>query len=430
MEGVGRFWNASHDEILFKLCTSLVKQKMGEGCEKIVSSLAEPVNSIEELHQLSGLSKQKFETALTQLCQSGIIITEHQIALVPQTIITMFSLPHYIVFSQQYYIIPQDKELIRLIIKKVIEAPTLTIQKLADTLATEDPTIDRLRILDLTRHLLDKEILFQTDDETPIVIFNTRFYYSKLRLEAIKQLVEYQDHRVLEVVDAIFSPEFKGNILDECDAEQIEREQLITYLCEKTKMKQNEILGVLSILASNEVCLLSSDYTYLQPRVALYIFRMKRIAALLTEIGYPLARRVMNMLLKNDQIETNKFCDMLMLPKEEALILLEKLKQLGVILCEYLEDAPHTTLKRKYGVWKINPPEAIDHAGAYLLAVLGALIFEAENEKAQNEEILSKSEDLLAATELQMKKVMDNRLTILNNSMMSVIRKYIEIHQI
>ena len=64
---------------------------------------------------------------------------------------------------------------------------------------------------------------------------------------------------------------------------------------------------------------------------------------------------------------------------------------------------------------------------AYQEIKKGVLQFE---ECEVNEEILSKSEDLLAATELQMKKVMDNRLTILNNSMMSVIRKYIEIHQI
>ena len=430
MEAAAQFWFRSHDEILFILCKTYIKQKMGDNCEKIVSCLPNPVDDISNLIQLSELDQQTFTEAFTSLCQAGIVITEPKIALVPQTIITMLSLTHFITFAQQYYIIPQDKDMIRLIIKKVIEAPTLTIQKLADTLATEDTTVDRLRILDLTKHLLNENVLYQTDDETPIVVFNTRFYYTKLRLQAIEELVQYQDHRVVEVIREIFSPDYKGHILDECESEQIDREELIEYLCDKTDMNQSEILGVFSILASPEICLLSIDYTFLQPRLTLYIYRMKRIAALLSEIGYPLARRVINMLLKHDQIETNKFCDMLMMPKEDALVLLEKLKKLGIVVCDYLEDAPHTTLKRKYGVWKINPSEAFNNSGAYLLAVLGALLFEAENEKAQNEEILSKSEDILASSEMRMKKVMENRLTILNNSLKNVIKKYIEIHQI
>ena len=430
MEAAAQFWFRSHDEILFILCKTYIKQKMGDDCEKIVSCLANPVDQISTLQNLSELEQRAFQNALTQLCQAGVVITEPEIALVPQTIITMLCLTHFITFAQRYYIIPQDKDLIRLIIKKVIEAPTLTIQKLADTLATEDATVDRLRILDLTKHLLQENVLYQTDDDTNVVVFNTRFYYSKLRLEAIEELVQYQDHRVTEVIREIFSSECKGHILDECEPEHIEREELIEYLCGKTDMSQSEILGVFSILASPEICLLSTDYAFIQPRLTLYIYRMKRIAALLSEIGYPLARRVINMLLKHDQIETNKFCDMLMMPKEDALVLLEKLKKLGIVACDYLEDAPHTTLKRKYGVWKINPTEAFNNSGAYLLAVLGALLFEAENEKAQNEEILSKSEDLLAASEMRMRKVMENRLTVLNNSLKTVIKKYIEIHQI
>jgi hypothetical protein len=430
MEAAANYWNKPHDQVLFELCTEIVRNKMGEDCAAIVLQLSSPVEDALTLMASSKLDDTRFRAALTVLCQSGIVVTQPNIALLPQTIISMLSLPHYVIFAQKYYIIPQDKELIAIIVKKVIQAPTLSAQKIADTLATEDPSVDRSRVLILIQHLLSKNILYQTEDGFPIIVFNTQRFLTIIRKEALEKLVELQDHRVVEVVRALFDPDYKESVLVDCDNEHVDRDELVDYLCKATDMKENEVFGVLSILASNELCLISPDFSILQPRISLAIFKLKRVAALLSEIGYPLARRVINMLLKNDQIETVKFCDMMMMPKEEALILLEKLKNLGIIKCCFLEDANHTTLKRKYCVWRINQEEAINNTGSYLLAVLGALFFESENEKLENDEILKKTPELLASSDMQRRKVMEDRLTVLGNTMMNVIKRYIELWQL
>ena len=430
MEAAANYWNKPHNQVLFELCTEIVRNKMGEDCAAIILQLSAPVDDVETLLTATKLDSTRFRAAFTTLCQSGIVVTEPKIALLPQTIISMLSLPHYIIFAQKYYIVPQDKDLISAIVKKVIQAPTLTPPKIADTLATEDPNVDRGRVLVLVDHLLSKNVLCQTEDDPPVIVFNSQFFLTMMRKEALLKIVELQDHRVVEVVQAIFSADYKQDILVECENEQVDRDELVDYLCKTTDMKENEVFGVLSILASTELCLISTDFTTLQPKITLTIFKLKRIATLLSEIGYPLARRVINMLVKNDQIETVKFCDMLMLPKEEALTLLEKFKNLGIVKCNYLEDANHTTLKRKYGVWRINQEDAINNTGSYLLAVLGALFFESENEKLENEEILKKTPELLASSDMQRKKAMEDRLAVLNNTMVNVTRRYIELLQL
>lgn len=428
MIDTSEFWGKNHDQVLFKLCTELVRQQLSEDSALIVEKLAEPVDSIQQLQIACELDHARFTPAFNALHNAGIVTTEPKVAIIPVTIISYLALPHFVKFAQKYYIIPQDRDLIDIITTKIIKVPTLTSAKLVDTLATEDPKFDRIRALKVIEHLLSKNIY--TCSEENVITFNTQKFLINLRLQALETLVEYQDHRVIEVIRALFSPEIKEDILIDCDSIKVNRDEIIQVLAEYTNMRQNEIVGILSILASPEICLFSPDFTTIQPMTAIHIFRIKTIASLLTEIGHPLARRVINMLLKYEQIETVKFCDMLMLPKQEALNLLDRMQQLGVVTTEELEDASHTTLKRKYKIWKIDPVSATNNAGAYLLAVIGSLMFQYDQEKKENKSILEQNIEMLPSNQKQARKNMDERLKILNNTIIDVTGKYFRIHQL
>ncbi|EAY06638.1 hypothetical protein TVAG_322580 [Trichomonas vaginalis G3] len=428
MQDTSKFWGENHDQVLFKLCTELVRQQLGEDCAKIVEKLSEPVQDEQSLMNLCNMDQLKFRNAFGALSNAGIVTMDPTIAIIPVTIISYLTLPHFMNFAQKFYIIPQDRDLIEILTTKIIKVTTLTAPKLVDTLATEDPKFDRIRALKVTQHLIAKKVFILTDKEE--VNFNIQLFLVRLRLEALEKLVEYQDHRVVEVIRALFSPDFKEDALIDCESLKVDHDEIIQALTALTGMQQNEIIGVLGILSSPDICLFSRDFTIIQPMTAIHIFRIKRIAALLAEIGHPLARRVINMLLKNEQIETIKFCDMLMLPKQDALNLLATMQHLGVITCEELEDAPHTTLKRKYRVWKIDLVSAINNAGAYLLAVIGSLMFQVEEEKRENRSILDSKPELSQKIETQTSRVMSERLKILNNTIIDATKKYFEIHQL
>ena len=74
MEGAAEYWGKPHNEVLFKLCVELVKQKMGEDCATIVQNLSTPCEQIEQLIQISQLSDIEFRNAFSELCHEQLFL--------------------------------------------------------------------------------------------------------------------------------------------------------------------------------------------------------------------------------------------------------------------------------------------------------------------------------------------------------------------
>ena len=153
---------------------------------------------------------------------------------------------------------------------------------------------------------------------------------------------------------------------------------------------------------------------------------MKKIAQLLSEIGYPRARRVINLLLKKESLEGRALCEMILMTSESGRELLERLKYLGILESESLQDAPHTKLRRQYIIWKLNPISSINNASSYLLGVLAKLYYDLQTEERHLE---SDSATKNQSTSEKMKKF-NEKTAILQNTMLSVTKRYIEIHEL
>ena len=187
-------------------------------------------------------------------------------------------------------------------------------------------------------------------------------------------------------------------------------------------------LFIFEILKTKEYKIIAPNAWVLTTQSALMCTKMKKIAGLLCEIGYPLARRVINLLLKTEPIETGMLCERLLLRLEDGRDLLAKLRARGVIQSEELGDAPHTSLKKKYVMWRLNPDVAINHSCAYLLGVLTKLYCDLIDEEnhLKEEESLGKE----GAIHEKRRKTLTGRITVLNNTMVCITRKYIESHEL
>jgi hypothetical protein len=150
---------------------------------------------------------------------------------------------------------------------------------------------------------------------------------------------------------------------------------------------------------------------------------MKRIASLLSEIGFPLARRVVNLLLRTEQLETTMIVERTLLSSDECRTLLGKLNFLGVLAHEQLQDAPHTALKKKYVIWRLTPSDAVNNSSAYLLGVLTKLYYDLVEEKSHLSQLERGGSE-------GRRKTLDERIALLNNTVFSVARMYIDIHEL
>lgn len=428
LQAAAQHWGQPHDYVYYKLAVEITQQRYGEQCAKIIECLGKAVADVQELQTSTELNDEDFRKCFSLLCHKDIINTENEISINSFTFASILLEPHYILFAQKFAEIPQDIPLINTIVRKILDENTLSPRLICTALATSNPDFEMARIQYVTDYLIRKNVLLH-DPASESVTFNIPNYMCKLRLEALEQLVENQDHRVLEVVRVLFSDDIRADVLESLEPTPIDQ-PTADEIAARLELEATELQGILSILGSPEVSLLSSDYQTMQPAMALRNFKARKVAGLLAEIGYPLARRVVNTLLRHETVEAVKLCDILLLPKEDGLALLEKLRKLGVLACDIMEDAPHTQLRRRYAVWKIDFAGCVNNASAYLLAVLGTLLFQLAAERAENEGILKRNEELMAAHERSQRKAMESRINILQNTIMSLTLRYVQIYQI
>jgi hypothetical protein len=280
------------------------------------------------------------------------------------------------------------------------------------------------RLRNVIDHLCSENVIVGYDTG---LSFNHVEFLARARLRALEGLVEFHDHRVVEVVRALFRKDLFYEALIDGQNHELDLEAVIARVSEITELSVKEVEGVFEVLKSREFSILSRQEPVLTVQSALVVYKMKRIAGLLSEIGFPLARRVVNLLLRTEPLETGTIIERTLLSSQECRTLLGKLSFLGVLIQEPLEDAPHTTLKKRYVMWRLNPPVAVNNSCAYLLGVLTKLYYDLVEEQGHLSEL---SHRQTGAPSDNRKKTLDERISLLNNSIFSVTRAYIDIHEL
>jgi hypothetical protein len=425
MDEAARCWGRSHDEILSSLCLHITRHVFGEDCLLLVRALfsSSPVSDA-ELALESGLSNPKhFSRALSTLTRHGVInsLTLNRFALFQHVLF-----PHFIEHAQAYARIPQDRSLISYILTKIFEEQTLSAEQLARSVLTKHPDrgLTAERLLEIIEHLCAENVIVGEDKG---LSFNHQEFLGRARLRALESLVEFHDHRVVEVVRALFARDLFYVSLIDGENCRFETCDVVQRVAEMTGLSEREVEGVLEVLKSREFALVAKEEPVLTVQSALTAFKMRRIAGVLSEIGFPLARRVVNLLLRTEQLETSMITERTLLSSQECRTLLGKLNFLGVLAQEPLEDAPHTTLKKKYVMWKLNPLVAINNSCAYLLGVLTKLYYDLIEEQGHLSDLDSHQG---GTSQENRKKTLDERIALLNNSIFSVTRAYLEIHEL
>lgn len=421
MNKAAECWGMVHDELLTKLCFHIVTPIYGEDCSIILQNMSPEIEDINEIREACKLSPAKFDAALSSLVHKKIISTD-PLNLNLSIIFNYLLNPHFIQFAESYSIIPQDKHSISIITKKVLDEPTLKQHKLVLSITTKHQSIDQNTVARIIDHLLAKNVFITNQNNA--ISFNYSFFYAVQREKALENLVELNDRRVLEVVRSLFSPELYLGCLVDKDQQEIDLDVAIPTISTQTGLSFNEIMKIFDILKTPEYSILNIDNT-LTPSEALKSYKMKRIAQLLSEIGYPLARRVINALLRKQCLEGSALCEMLLMSSEFGSELLERLKYLGVLMNEQLQDAPHTTLKRQYTLWKLSIDSSINNSSSYLLGVLAKLYYDLQKEQ---EQFMAASESGSSIGDQSRK--FDEKTEVLQNTIFAVTRRYIEIHEL
>ena len=415
-------WGIDFHLVLQSLSIPISILIFGEECGEILKTIFSGNYNYDDIKNNCNLDEISFEKNIKILINSGIVnSSSFDICFDP--IFDFMWGPHIYLYSQEKYIIPQDKSLIKKIVQKVIQQPTLSRQKVADSLATDFPEINRKRIYILIEHLLKNKVLIQND--LFYVLFDHQTFLAHFRLSCLESLFENNDRRVLDVIKAIFSYDFLFDSLITRNEIPIETDLFISQISNLTGLQIKEIQGILTILSSPEYSLIRSDLTLLTPLSALNNYQIKQIGRLLSEIGLPLSRRVINYLLKYQKSETIKLCDNLILSKEQGLTILEKLKTLFVLNSMLIEDAPFTKLKRKFLIWSISFETAIDKAKGYVGSFLCKLYYDYLNEEKELKNLENKFQETSNINER--KKNIEEKLEVLQNTIISVSQQFFEL---
>ena len=428
MEEAAQCWGKDHDEILSSFCLNVTKYVYGEDCYHILRSVSADTNTEEQLREAVNFpDPRQFSTALHMLMADEVITTD-------PIVVNLFAIfqhilfPQFLEFAMEYARIPQDKAPISFIVAKVFKEQTLNAENLVRSLLTlhKDKSLKPSHLSTLIQLLVDKRVL--KEDENHCLSFNHFEFIGRLRLHALESLVELNDHRVVEVVRALFSSALFESVLTDMDDVPFDVVTIVPRICEITDLTEAEVMGVLDILRTREYSLISPTEWILTAQNAITCAKMKKIGGLLAEIGYPLARRVINLLLKTEQLETGMLCERILMDGQSGRNLLSQLSVLGVVQSELLEDAPHTTLKKKYIVWKLNPALAVNYASAYLLGVLTKVYFDfvAEKEHLKDVDATFHKPEFIE----KRRETVSERITVLDNTIMALTRKYIEIHEL
>lgn len=425
MEEAAACWGHPQLEIMTQLCLHIAHENFDESCCKIIECLQNQPLSLKDLQEQTGINDSDFTKSINVLHYRHILFIDDVVTLQIDEIFHMLLVPQFLSFAQEYVPIPQDAPYVTQLVRKVLDEQTLTPDKLANSVATQHVELDVSRLLYVIDHMLKKHVLAQ--DENSQVSFNQENYLSKLRKRALLKLVENNDHRVQEVVDAIFSQDLYESSLAIAGSEiEFQQNDLIGDICNITGLSDKEVNGILDILRTPEYSLINPTEDKIMPTQALFSFKLKRIGQLLAEIGYPYARRIINLLLKHEQMETVMLCDTILMSLEDGRQQLEKLKFLGVLDSDTLENAPHTTLRRQYILWKIDLQAAINNAASYLLGVYAKVYFDLQNEQ-KSLDSLSNGPSTQTA---EMKKKGEAKLMLLNNTLDYITTRYIEIYEL
>ena len=428
MEEAAECWGKDHDEILSNLCLHVTRHVYGEDCYHVMKSFSAETATEEELERVADFTEpRRFRAAMNVLLADNVITTD-PMSINLFAIFQHILFPHFLEFAMGYARIPQDKAPISYVIAKVFKEQTLNAQNLVRSILTlrKDEMLNPSHVSAVIQLLVSKRVL-QEDDQHRLSFSNAEFI-GRLRLQALESLVELNDHRVVEVVRALYSDDIFGHALIANDDLPFDVEDVCARLCELTDLSEAEVMGVLGILRTKEYSIISPTEWVLTTQSALNCMKMKKIGSLLAEIGYPLARRVINLLLKNEQLETGMLCERILMDDEDGRELLSKLHTLGIVQPEMLEDAPHTKLKKKYVIWRVSPVTAINYASAYLLGVLTKVYFDlmAEQDHLKEADSGFHKPDFIE----KRRKTLNDRVTVLENTIMALTRKYIEIHEL
>jgi hypothetical protein len=428
MEEAAASWGRNHEEILLDLCLFITRHTFGEDCLSVVRAISPGATTLEELEEASGISDHvKFAQAVNVLLEQGVIAY-------PPIHLSMFALfqhlllPHFIEHAESYAPIPQDRLMIHYLVSKVFEEQTLFKDQLIRSVMTlhKGEGLSSARLSSLIDHLCDSDVLVLSHAG---LAFNHAEFLARARLRALESLVEFHDHRVIEVVRAFYNRDlFYGSLVSGTNGEY-DPEDVVPGLAELTDLSVAEVEGVLDVLRSREYSIIGAREPVVTTQAALLNCKMKRIGRLLSEIGFPLARRVVNLLLKYDQLETSMITEKTLLSSEEARTLLGKLSFLGVLVAEPLQDAPHTTLKKQYIMWKLNPGLAINNSCAYLLGVLMKLYVDLVQEQGNLKDLGARERQQQNTPESR-RKTLDERIALLNNSILDVAKTYVDIHEL
>lgn len=421
MDTAAKCWERNHDELLTSLCFYIAKPIYGENCSKILQSLSDDVNDVDQLQERSGLSENEFREAFSKLKNKKVLSVD-PLEINLFSIFNTVLYPHFIQYAESYAPIPQDKQYISAITKKVLDESTLNAEKLVRTLCTKHKEMSASRFSHAIEVLLQKNVL--VTDKSGSIKFNFALFLASQRASALETLVELNDRRILEVVRALF--QIFQSCLETNEPQQFDQEEIIPIIIDKTGLSKKEITSIFDILRTPEYSIISPTEDILTPSRAMRSFKMKKIAQLLSEIGYPRARRVINLLLKKESLEGRALCEMILMTSEEGRELLEKLKSLGILESEVLQDAPHTKLRRQYIIWKLNPIASINNASSYLLGVLAKLYYDLQTE----EQLLDSDSAIKNQSASEKMKKFNEKTAILQNTMFSVTRRYIEIHEL
>lgn len=426
MEQAAECWGKNHDELLTQLCLHIANSIYGEDCTKLLKTvLSNNIANVDQLQELSELNLPRFQSAFAILTHKRIIIiSTDPFEINFFAIFNTVLYPHFIQYAEAYAPIPQYKEYISIITRKVLDEPTLNAEKLVNSLCSKNPELEREKFSLVINILLEKDVL-ETDEEENIK-FNFGLFLITQRAEALEKLVELNDRRILEVVRALFSNELYQGCLQGNTNQAFDQENDIPIIMRKTGLSRKEIACIFDILRTSEYSIISPSEDVLTPSNAMKSFKMKKIAQLLSEIGYPRARRVINLLLKKESLEGRALCETILMTSESGRELLERLKYLGILESEPLQDAPHTKLRRQYVIWKLNHSAATNNASSYLIGVIAKLYYDLQTEERNLE---SNSATKNQPINEKVKKF-NEKTEILQNTMLSVTKRYIEINEL
>jgi hypothetical protein len=417
MDEAAASWGRNSEEVLSELCLFIARCTFGEDCYSIIQAISEDVITLEELEEASGIRDQnKFTRAINLLLRQGVI-TFPPLQLSHFALFQHLLVPNFIEHAESYARIPQERLLIGYLVSKVVEEQSLFKDQLVLSVLTlhKHKELNGERLSSLIDHLCDSDVLVPAQSG---ITFNHAEFLARVRLRALESLVKFHDHSVIEVVRALYSRDLFYHSLVTGTNDEYDPNDLIPRLANYTNLSIAQVEGVLDVLRSRQYSVIGAQDTTVTTEAALLNCKMRRIAELLTEIGFPLARRVIHLLLKYEQVETTMITEKTLLSAEEVGALLGKLSFLGVLAAEPLQDAPHTALKKRYIIWKLNPGLAINNACAYLLGLLTKLY----------EDIVTEQRDLDA--EEMDQNPSKNRISVLKNSILSVGKAYLDIHEL